>query len=80
MATWLGTDHADWRGELAVAQGWLGLARRLLKGLEPGAEHGWLFVHEAEKYLLANDTVRARELGTRAAGLGGLPMEVVDVR
>jgi LuxR family maltose regulon positive regulatory protein len=70
MATWLGTDHVDFRGELAVARGWLGRARRLLEGLEPSAEHGWLFVHEAEKQLLANDTARARELGARAAELG----------
>lgn len=45
MATWLGTDHVDFRGELAVAQGWLARARRLLEGLEPGPEHGWLWVH-----------------------------------
>jgi len=70
MATWLGTDHVDWRGEPAVAQGWLARARRLLEGLEPGPEHGWLLVHEAEKHLLANDTARARELGVRAAELG----------
>lgn len=70
MATWLGTDHVDFRGELAVAQGWLGRARRLLEDIEPGPEHGWLFVHEAEKHLFANDTARAGELGARAAELG----------
>jgi DNA-binding CsgD family transcriptional regulator/Tfp pilus assembly protein PilF len=70
MATWLGTDHVDFRGELAVAKGWLGRARRLLEDLEPGAEHGWLWVHEAEKLLLANDTESARELARRAAELG----------
>ena len=70
MATWLGTDHVDFRGELAVAQGWLGRARRLLEGLEPGPEHGWLWVHEAEKYLIAGDTARTRELGARAGQLG----------
>ncbi|HWI06992.1 MAG TPA: LuxR C-terminal-related transcriptional regulator [Solirubrobacteraceae bacterium] len=70
MATWLGTDHVDFRGELAVAQGWLGRARRLLEGLEPGAEHGWLWVHEAEKLLYAGDTSAARELGAQAVELG----------
>jgi DNA-binding CsgD family transcriptional regulator/uncharacterized protein HemY len=70
MASWLGTDHADFRGEMAIAQGWLARARRLLEGLEPGPEHGWLYVHEAEKYLFANDTARARELGAAAADLG----------
>lgn len=70
MATWLGTDHMDFRGEVAVGQGWLRRARRLLDGLEPGSEHGWLFVHEAEKHLFAHETARARELGARAAELG----------
>lgn len=70
MATWLGTDHVDFRGELAVALGWLGRARRLLDGIEPGVEHGWLWVHEAEKQLLMGDTARARELGAQAAKLG----------
>lgn len=70
MATWLGTDHVDFRGELAVAQGWLGRARRLLEGLEPGAEHGWLWVHEAEKLMYIGDTCAARERGAQAAGLG----------
>ena len=70
MATWLGTDHVDFRGELAVGQGWLGRARRLLEDLEEGAEHGWLWVHEAEKHLFTHNPSRARELGARAAELG----------
>jgi DNA-binding CsgD family transcriptional regulator len=70
MATWLGTDHVDFRGELAVAQGWFGRARRLLEDVEPAPEHGWLSVHEAEKLLLANDTTRARELAVSATDLG----------
>ncbi len=70
MATWLGTDHVDFRGEMAVALGWLARARRLLEGLEHGAEHGWLWIHEAEKALLVNDTGRARELAVDAALLG----------
>ncbi|MGH2918450.1 MAG: LuxR C-terminal-related transcriptional regulator [Solirubrobacteraceae bacterium] len=78
MATWLGTDHVDFRGEPAVAKGWLGRARRLLDGLESGPEHGWLWVHEAEKLLFANDTESARELAGRAAELGKL-LGVVDL-
>jgi DNA-binding CsgD family transcriptional regulator len=70
MATWLGTDHVDFRGEIAVAQGWLARARRLLEDVEPGLENGWLCVHEGEKFLLANNTARAREAGARAAELG----------
>jgi DNA-binding CsgD family transcriptional regulator len=78
LATWLGTDHVDFRGELAVAQGWLGRARRLLADLEPGPEHGWLWVHEAEKLLLANDAAGARKLATKATELGR-ELDVVDL-
>jgi DNA-binding NarL/FixJ family response regulator len=70
MACWLGTDHFDYRGEMAVGQGWLARARRLLEGLDPGPEHGWLYIHEAEKELYTNATGRARELGAAAAELG----------
>jgi hypothetical protein len=48
MATWLGTDSVDFRGEFAVASGWLSRARRLLEGAEQSREYGWLCVHEAE--------------------------------
>lgn len=70
MATWLGTDHVDFRGELAVAQGWLARARRLLDELDPGVEHGWLWVHEAEKHLLMGETTRTRELGALGGAVG----------
>lgn len=32
MACWLGTDSVDFRGQAAVARGWLARARRLLEG------------------------------------------------
>jgi DNA-binding CsgD family transcriptional regulator len=70
MAMWLGTDSVDFRGELAVAGGWLARARRLLDGAEESLEHGWLWVHEAEQLIAAEDTRSARELGRRAAELG----------
>ena len=70
VATLIATDHTDFRGELAVAQGWLGRAQRLLEGLEPCEEHGWLWVHDAEKRLMVGDLAGARELGARAAALG----------
>lgn len=70
VATSIATDHTDFRGELAVAQGWLGRAQRLLEGLEPCEEHGWLWVHDAEKRLMVGDLAGARELGARAAALG----------
>ncbi len=43
-AIWIGLDHYIYRGELAIADGWLQRAERLLDGLEPAAEHGWLAI------------------------------------
>ena len=79
VATSLGTDHTDFHGELAVAQGWLGRAQRLLEGLEPGPEHGWLWVHDAEKRLMVGDMASARELGARAAALGD-ELDLIDLQ
>lgn len=79
LATWIATDHTDFRGELVVAQGWLSRAQRLLEGLEPVQEHGWLWVHDAEKRLMVGDTASARELGARAAALGAR-LDMVDLQ
>ena len=70
MATWLATDSVDFRGEFAVASGWLARARRLLEGHEDVAEYGWLCVHEAEQLIYAEDTRSARALGVEASALG----------
>ncbi|NEE03224.1 LuxR C-terminal-related transcriptional regulator [Phytoactinopolyspora halotolerans] len=70
MATWLGTDSVDFRGEIAVAQGWLARARSLLSALAPSPDLGWLYVHEAEKALYAGQADRARQLGVQAGELG----------
>ena len=42
MAIWLGWDYLAFRGEPAVARGWLQRAHRLLADLDPVPEHGWL--------------------------------------
>ncbi|WP_372789982.1 LuxR C-terminal-related transcriptional regulator [Paraconexibacter sp.] len=70
MAMWLGTDSVDFRGEFAVAGGWLSRARRLLVGLEDSAEYGWLCVHEGEQLIYAEDTAAARARGAQAAEAG----------
>ncbi len=69
MATWLGTDSVDFRGQDAVARGWLGRARTLLEGHEGTPEYGWLCVHEAEKLMFAGDTARAVQLSEAAITL-----------
>ena len=42
LAVWLAWDTAAFRGEQAVANGWLQRARRLLDGLPDAPEHAWL--------------------------------------
>ena len=70
MATWLAADELDFHGAEAVASGWLQRARRLLDGLEPGPEHGWLAFHEGYIAHAGGDGVAARELAAQAAELG----------
>ena len=68
MAVALAEDYLTFRGEPAVAHGWLRRAHRLLEGVEPCAERGWLaclegyiaFIHHA-------DSVVALKAGAAAA-------------
>nr|MDQ4030201.1 hypothetical protein [Actinomycetota bacterium] len=69
MATKLAYQAANFRGEGAVASGWLQRTRHLLEGLEPGAEHGWLWLREAS-FALGSDVERARRLTSDARELG----------
>ncbi|MCG6928250.1 MAG: LuxR C-terminal-related transcriptional regulator [Acidobacteria bacterium] len=70
LAYGLAVDCIDLRGE-APASGWLERARRLLEGIEPGPEHGWLALWEGHFALMyRRDTVAARERGKVALGIG----------
>ena len=77
MALWVGDDHLEFRGEAAVANGWFQRAERILEGLEPCPEHGWLAAFRAH-LLLGHDPVQAERLGTRARELGA-GLRVVDL-
>lgn len=70
VAGWLAADYLEIRGEPAVASGWLQRAHTHLDDLEPGPDHGWLAVIEADDALLNGDTVTARRLAARAIELG----------
>jgi DNA-binding NarL/FixJ family response regulator len=71
VAAWLAADHLLFRGEPAVANGWLQRSHSHVDGLEPGADHGWLAIHEGHIALaLEEDTGKARRLGGRAVELG----------
>jgi ATP/maltotriose-dependent transcriptional regulator MalT len=69
MATWLDWDYRAFRGESAVANGWLRRARRLLEGHEDSAEYGWLLEREADARL-SSDAEGAAAQAAAAAELG----------
>jgi LuxR family transcriptional regulator, maltose regulon positive regulatory protein len=71
LAAWLAADHLLFRGEPAVANGWLQRAHSLIDGLEPGVDHGWLAIHEGHiAVALDEDTAKARRLAAHAVELG----------
>jgi len=70
VATRLAVMYEALRGEEAVASGWMQRAKRLLEGLEPGAEHAWLAVWEAHLALLyRNDDDEAQRLIAEARSI-----------
>lgn len=70
VAIQLGWDYRIFRGEPAVATGWLQRAHDLLEGLDPAPEHGWLALREASVLLGGGQLTAARELTAEAAALG----------
>jgi ATP/maltotriose-dependent transcriptional regulator MalT len=70
LAVWLGDDHLVLRGERAIANGWFQRAARLLDGLEPCAEHGWLDALLGYMAMVEGDPARAQEFAAQARELG----------
>jgi DNA-binding NarL/FixJ family response regulator len=82
VATHLAWLCATYRGEPAVANGWLQRAKRLLEPLEPCVEQGWLALREGSSALNAHGdtaTALARAEDARALGvaLGAADLEAV---
>ena len=79
MATWLAWDYIAFRGERAVANGWLQRARRLLGDVERCPEHAWLALREAS-WALGEDAEKTRRLSVEARELaesvGDLDLEM----
>lgn len=75
VAVWLAWDTWAFRGEHAVANGWLQRARSLLTGLPPCAEQAWLDVREGSLSLFEDgDPDRAHALaaqGIQTARIAG---------
>ena len=69
VATALAWDYEAFRGESAVASGWVQRARRLLDGLPLAVEHGWLTLRDSE-IALRRDTGEARRLAAEGTAIG----------
>jgi LuxR family maltose regulon positive regulatory protein len=69
VAIALAWDYRIFRGEAAVADGWLARARRLLEDRPPTRERGWLLLREAS-FALPGDAALARERCAEARTLG----------
>ena len=83
-AIWLSNDYADFRGETAVANGWILRAERLLDGVDPSPEHALLAYQKAHVALMGQrDPVAARRLSQEAAAIarsvGPADMEMLGV-
>jgi DNA-binding CsgD family transcriptional regulator len=71
LATLLGIDYYQFRGDDAIGNGWFQRAHRLLDGVPAAPEHGWLWIWEGQIALVAgNDPAAARMAGGRARELG----------
>jgi len=79
VATWLANDAVDFRGEYAVAAGWLERAKRLLADRPNCSEHGWMLFFDGYHALkLRGEVGVAIERGREAAALGG-ELGIVDL-
>jgi len=84
MAVWLAHDYADYKGELAVANGWIRLTERTLEGTPRGPEHAWLAYTKAHFALMVHrDPAEAKRWSAEAADIartvGPSDMELLGV-
>lgn len=71
VAMTLAGDYLKFRGEVAVTSGWYRRAHRLLDGLTPIPEQGWLKLWEGDFAMnVEGDLTRVRELAVEATSLG----------
>jgi LuxR family transcriptional regulator, maltose regulon positive regulatory protein len=71
MAVWLAWDTAAFRGEQAIANGWLQRAHRLLEGRPDSVEHAWLALRGGVFALLDDgDADGAERFASEAVRIG----------
>jgi len=79
LALWLANDSIDFRGEHAVATGWLERSRRLLADDQRCSEYGWLlFLDGYHALKLEGDVEKGVERGREVAALG-TDLGIVDL-
>jgi DNA-binding NarL/FixJ family response regulator len=70
-AIWLARARIEFRGEHAIANGWLQRAHTHLEGLDDSPELGWLFLFEGHLALMGKkDTETARRLAQQSIAIG----------
>lgn len=82
MATALGNDFFDFRGDPAVANGWFRRAARLLDSEPPSVQHAWLSTWEARLALMGRQDIagglaQAEQALELARGCGCTDAEVL---
>ncbi len=71
VAMTLAVDHLQFRGEVAVAQGWLSRAESLLGNLPLCPEHAWLKLWQADFAMdLGESAAKSHALAAEAARIG----------
>ena len=84
VAVWLAWDYQAFRGEPAVARGWLGLARQLLQDDAACNEYAWLSIREAIPVLFQDGNPEgavalARQAATAARATGSRDYELLGI-
>jgi ATP/maltotriose-dependent transcriptional regulator MalT len=80
VATSLALDYADYRQDLAVCNGWLQRAERLLSDLETSSEHGWYELFHGFVSLMFESDVEAAWRHQRAAAALDPLLGVIDIQ
>ncbi len=71
IAMSMSIDYLDVLGEASVGDGWLRRATRLMEGIEPGPDHGWLKIYQAFfKVLDEGDYTTGLQLSREAREMG----------
>ncbi|MBI4429446.1 MAG: hypothetical protein HY562_10050 [Ignavibacteriales bacterium] len=71
VAIWVARARIEFRGEYAVANGWLQRARSHLEGMDKTRELGWLSLFEGHLALMGKkDTTSSRKLAQESIELG----------